>query len=240
MPGVTPIAPPVWSPDGRRIAFGASIDSGWGLFIKPADGGKEQPVQQSAGVQSVSDWSPDSRWLVYTESNTQTGADIWARPDPSAAQASGKPVVLVSTPGIDSQGRISPDGQWIAYTSRELERHVYLRPFSVPMKAESMWQVSTVNGAQPQWRSDGKELFYLEAGARSRFKVMAVPIGSGANPAGSPHVLFEIPTSLIIDQNNVFGYAPSPDGQRFLIDVFATDAQPSLELVLNWAAPVGR
>ena len=70
---------------------------------------------------------------------------------------------------------------------------------------------------------------------RTRFKLMAVPIGSGPSPAGSPRALFEIQTSAIVEQNNVYIYAPSPDGQRFLIDVFATGAEPSLELVLNWA-----
>ena len=103
------------------------------------------------------------------------------------------------------------------------------------MKDESAWQLSTVGGQEPQWRADSKELFYLEGVTRTRFKLMAVPIGSGASPAGSPRALFEVQTSTLVEQNNSYVYAPSPDGQRFLIDVFATGAEPSLELVLNWA-----
>jgi serine/threonine protein kinase len=30
-------------------------------------------------------------------------------------------------------------------------------------------------------------------------------------------------------------YSPSADGQRFLVDVFASNAQASLEVILNWA-----
>ena len=225
---------PVWSPDGQRVAFGSPTDSGWGLFIKTV-AGAEQSVQESADAQSVSDWSRDGRWLVYTEASSKTGPDIWALADPLAPQAGRKPVALVVTPRTESQGKISPDGRWFAYTSRETERHVYLRPFAVPMKDESAWQLSTVGGQEPQWRADSKELFYLEGVTRTRFKLMAVPIGSGASPAGSPRALFEVQTSTLVEQNNSYVYAPSPDGQRFLIDVFATGAEPSLELVLNWA-----
>jgi eukaryotic-like serine/threonine-protein kinase len=224
----------VWSPDGQRVAFGSSTDSGWGLFVKTV-AGAEQSVQESADAQSVSDWSRDGRWLVYTEASSKTGPDIWALADPLAPQAGRKPVALVVTPRTESQGKISPDGKWLAYTSRDSERHVYLRQFEVPLKSESVWQLSTVNGAEPQWRADSKELFYLEGVTRTRLKLMAVPIGSGASPAGSPRALFEVQTSTLVEQNNSYVYAPSPDGQRFLIDVFATGAEPSLELVLNWA-----
>ena len=72
-------------------------------------------------------------------------------------------MALLATPLTESQGKISPDGRWLAYTSRDTERHVYLRPFAVPMKDESAWQISTVGGQEPQWRADSKELFYLEA-----------------------------------------------------------------------------
>src|SRR6266566_1750885 len=30
-------------------------------------------------------------------------------------------------------------------------------------------------------------------------------------------------------------YSPSADGQRFLVEVFASNAQPTLEVILNWA-----
>jgi hypothetical protein len=43
---------------------------------------------------------------------------------------------------------------------------------------------------------------------------MSVSIGSTSNPVGTPKPLF---------------------GQRFLVDVFASNAQPTLEVILNWA-----
>ena len=66
-------------------------------------------------------------------------------------------------------------------------------------------------------------------------KIMSVAMTAGSNPAGTPMPLFEFRSLLTVTSANVFAYSPSADGQRFLVDVFATDVQPSLEVILNWA-----
>ena len=65
---------------------------------------------------------------------------------------------------------------------------------------------------------------------------MAVPIGAGPNPAGAPKALFEFRSNGTVPQQNMFLYAPAPDGQSFLVVVNITDAQPSLEVILNWGS----
>ena len=58
------------------------------------------------------------------------------------------------------QARFSPDGRFVAYTSNASGRsEVYVQPF--PVAAGGKWQVSQGGGAQPRWRRDGKELFYI-------------------------------------------------------------------------------
>lgn len=65
---------------------------------------------------------------------------------------------------------------------------------------------------------------------------MAVPIAPPSGPAGAPKALFEFQSSTVLPQYNNFLYSPAPDGQRFLVSVFSTTAQPTLELILNWGA----
>jgi hypothetical protein len=75
--------------------------------------------------------------------------------------------------GID-QTRVSPDGRWVADNSLEsdsLKAYVAALP-SFPEKR----RLSAGGGAHPQWRGDGKELYYL---APDR-KLMAVDVRSGA------------------------------------------------------------
>jgi Tol biopolymer transport system component len=75
--------------------------------------------------------------------------------------------------GID-QTRVSPDGRWVAYNSLESgSLEVYVAAFpSFPQKR----QLSAGGGAHPQWRGDGRELYYLAPDRR----LMAVDVRSGA------------------------------------------------------------
>jgi hypothetical protein len=146
----------------------------------------------------------------------------------------------VRTPALESQAQVSPDGRWLAYTSNESgAEHVYVRPFSAtPPLPESKWQVSSVFGREPRWRADSRELYYLEAPnlATQRQRVMAVPIETGAVPVGASRPLFELASLGVIPEGNSFLYAPAPDGRRFLVDMFASDARPTFDVILNWGS----
>lgn len=60
--------------------------------------------------------------------------------------------------------RFSPDGRWVAYTSNESGRsHVYVTSFP---KADFRRQISTDGGEKPEWRRDGRELFFVSTDGR--------------------------------------------------------------------------
>jgi hypothetical protein len=123
----------------------------------------------------------------------------------------------------------SPDGRWFAYSSTESGKpEVYVQSFP---PAGGKWQVSTNGGAQPQWRRDGKELFYV---APDR-KLMAVDVRLGSSfEMGTPVALFQTQVSGFTSPNR---YAASADGQRFLINSTVQDASPTpITVILNWAA----
>jgi len=87
-------------------------------------------------------------------------------------------------------------------------------------------------GIAPQWRADGKELYYIAPDG----KLMAVPIttqGATLSP-GAPVMLFQ--TRIVGGGTwpNKTEYDVSRDG-RFLINVTAEDATASpITLLLNW------
>ena len=87
----------------------------------------------------------------------------------------------------------SPDGRWVAYKSDKSGRdEVYVRAFIPPSASGSPiagaeWPVSTAGGLQPEWRNDGKELYYRAPDG----KLMAVDVTLGpAFHAGTPSALF--------------------------------------------------
>ena len=55
---------------------------------------------------------------------------------------------------------VSPDGRWLAYISTESGRYeVYVEPFRG--RGRKGARLRQAAAAQPRWRGDGKELFYL-------------------------------------------------------------------------------
>ena len=85
---------------------------------------------------------------------------------------------------------------------------------------------------QPEWRSDGKELFYLSQDGQ----LMSVPVTTdGTFTADTAQPLFrvEVPRSA----RNSNDYSVSRDGQRFLINsIVMQPVRPSVTLILNWAS----
>jgi Tol biopolymer transport system component len=232
-----------WAPDGTRLAFTSigGTGAGGGIQVVNVNGGSPQPLLPPTGRQlAVSDWSRDGKWLLYTEDDPETGADVWLLP--LGGEKSGAPISLLQTPANESQAQLSPDGKWLAYTSTENGgvAQVFVRPFAgTSPLPETKWQVSqtTGSGREPRWRADSKELYYVESQSSDNLRrvMMAVPIGGAPNPVGSPTALFDFLSSYTILNANFFIHAPSPDGQRFLVEQFALPPQQTLEVILNWA-----
>lgn len=218
---------PLWSPDGRRIAFTAR--DGFDLLVRSSDGA-EPPrlVASDDTIKVLGDWSPDGAELVYTRVDGASSFDLWiARADDGATHP------LLATPANEMQARISPDGKWVAYASDEsgvLE--VYVEPY--PQLGDKR-QVSVGGGGQPQWRADQRELFYLSADR----SVVAVEVEtSDGMEFARPRRLFR--TSLggnPADAREV--YAAAADGSRFLLlgPVEASTDRP-ITVIVDWAAGI--
>jgi hypothetical protein len=108
---------------------------------------------------------------------------------------------------------------------------VYVTPF--PPTGER-WQVSNSGGAQPRWRSDGRELYYLTLDGA----MMAVSVGQGRKPElSAPKKLFQ--TQLYV-RTTTDQYAVAGDGQRFLMMWPESQQQAQLRVVLNWPSLIDR
>jgi hypothetical protein len=90
--------------------------------------------------------------------------------------------------------------------------------------------VSTAGGGFPQWRRDGKEIFFLTLD--STLAAAEVNLNGGAVEIGSSHPLFKVPTR---------DYDVSPNGQRFLVTVPSGEAgSEEIRVVYNWTAGLKR
>ncbi|HUI78958.1 MAG TPA: protein kinase [Bryobacteraceae bacterium] len=213
---------PTWSPDGRRLVYGRSAGGGAlnsDLYAMPASGGgSEELLLRGQANTAPLGWSPDGKLILYQQSDPGTAVDLWILP----LEGERKPVAYLQTPFDEEDATLSPDGKWVAYASNESgQPQVYLQ--SMPVTSVK-YQISSEGGDFPRWRRDGKELFYLSPAGN----LMAVPIKLGATPEfGTAQVLFGAP--------GVADFAPTHDGQRFVLNAPAGGQAPSaITAVVNW------
>ena len=221
---------PLWSPDNKRIAFLSGGADRSGIRVKSASGiGPDEPLLTTSPSNPafLDDWSADGRFLVYdTPTNGGAAMDLWALP----LTGERKPIPIVQGPGVQNRAVISPDNRWIAYTSDESGTpQVYVQSFPVPA---ARYPVSKGGGAQPQWRGDGKEIFFLTPDSA----LMAAAIDTTREfRASVPEVLFQAAASAA----NRHQYAVTRDGKRFLMISTDRGAIGSpLTVVVNWLASV--
>ncbi len=224
----------VWSPDGSYVVFSTTVDGVRGIYRKPANcSGKEDLLLPSHTNAQIPGDLSQTGTLFFTELDPKTGADIgyWSKP----GDASSKPEKFLATAALESQPQLSPDGHWLAYVSNETGKNeVYVRQFP---SGQGFAKVSINVGIEPRWKKDGSELYFLEVKDASNLTLMAVPMKAGSRggiSAGVPAPLFQFKSLLNVPQANSWLYAPSPDGQRFLVAVQAESAAPEIHVITNW------
>jgi len=208
-------------------------------FTRPAKGGVSDihlqattgPPQQELLLHTdenkfVNDVSRDGQMLVFSSENPQTKMDLHLLP--LAGERAARPY-LVSRSN-EFQAQVSPDGRWLAYSSDESGTwEVYVQAF--PM-AGGKRAISMGGGSEPQWRADGRELFYLAPDGT----LMSVDIQTSGNEVqvSRRRALFRTPIPISGELNMRRNhYVPTADGQRFLMNAADADER-SIRVLVNW------
>jgi Tol biopolymer transport system component len=233
-PGIT--TTPIWSPDGSRIVYGSSPQArqSFDIYQKPVSGASQAELILHVGTNlRIFDWSADGKAIVYSpDIGAKTRADLWLLP----LDGDRKPAPYLQSEFAEYLGQLSRDGRWMAYTSDESGREqIYVQ--TVPPSG-AKWQISTAGGSKPRWRRDGLELYYVAADQM----LMAVPVKPGSSFEQGPSQALFGPILSRPGTIYQFYYQPTGDGQRFMVNEPAGDANvpAPLTVVLNWQAGLKR
>jgi Tol biopolymer transport system component len=211
---------PVWSPDGKHIAY--SSNGRQQAFMVAVDGsGQDEPLMKNETHFHLQSWSPDGKLIAYERLGSSGNFEIWMLP----MEGERKPYAYLTSQFNVDQPAFSVDGHWLAYTSNESGRsEVYAQRFPGP--GEKV-QVSTDGGSNPVWSRDGKQLVYESAGTLWATEVMVSP--------------FRVGKSRVLYQGDIWNdaagpnYALAPTGKRIVVVERVKDPDGgNVKVVLNW------
>ena len=230
---------PVFSPDGRRLAYSGFALGAPAGYVKNTDGsGKAErltdaPTEKRSLAEFPNSWSPDGGVIAYVvalnlvgKSDRAFARDIWLVSADGKRQA--RP--WLETPHTESAAAFSPDGRWMAYVSDESGRQeVYVRPFPGP---GGRFQISSNGGAEPVWTRAGREILYR----REREFVAAEVRTEPTFAVAGSQVLFSADYVRGGREDAPFEFAASKDGNTIYVVRSTPVPKPDYELaiVTNW------
>ena len=209
----------LYSPDGRQFVFSSDAKGAFDIYRQEiGEAGEPEPLLTSAVWKFPESWSPDGRFISFTQSEPGKPRDVWILP----MTGDKRPIPFVQTPAEEWGSAFSPDGRFLAYVSDESGRsEVFIRSFPA---SPGKWQVSTGGGVSPAWRGDGRELFYL--GPDRAVVAVGITPSTGRPEPGAARPLFRNAGLKPATQWGTNPFDVSADG-RFLANLYIGEADAS-------------
>jgi len=156
---------PIWSPDGKWIAFGqGSRSKSDGIYLVPSTGGVPRPlalVKTPGQYLAPLSWFPDGSKILCGSDLPRRELVTVAVGVPGSPPSEPKPFLTGSAQYFDAD--ISQDGRWLAYVSDEAGRpEAFVREIGPDGHPGEPLQVS-VNGGQGVACGSGGRLYYLSS-----------------------------------------------------------------------------
>jgi TolB protein len=158
---------PVWSPDGRQIAFVSTRAGSYDIYVMDAAGRNARRLTDHAALEHDPSWMPDGNSIVFTGERDGRG-ELYR-----VAVDSGK--VDRITSGFDRaiMPAVSPDGRQVAYAGQTI-RWFQIHTVSVAGAAAGSQVTSGEPACRPAWSPDGQRLAFVAGENPSRIAVVDI------------------------------------------------------------------
>ena len=228
---------PVWSPDGRTIAYFSDLKGGLNILTTRSDGGGQpEAITTTPWVTAPFSYSPDGKLIAAMEQ----GREAVNTMDLIVVSVADKKVTpFLSTSKAELMPAFSPDGKWIAYQADDTgQPEIYVRPYPGP---GGKWQLSTQGGITPRWTRNGREVVYMTANEMGEFMSVEITAANDTITPGRPQKLFE---TRVAHPPNAWWYDVNSDGTRFVFlkaeDTGASGGFTHITLITNFLETIRR
>jgi Tol biopolymer transport system component len=166
---------PQFSPDGKKIVFSSGRSGTPAIWVCDRDGLNPVELTSNGSIVGSPRWSPDSQWIAFDSVNAGN-TDIYV------ISADGGPVRRVTKgPSNNIRPSWSRDGRWIYFGSN---RSGDWQIWKAPVHGGTALQVTRKGGAEAFESSDGKFVYYANAGSTGIWKV---PVAGGEEMQALDH-----------------------------------------------------
>jgi tricorn protease len=157
---------PVFSPDGKTLAFTSTRNGGYDVFVAPVQGGKPRRLTFDSSSDIVNGWSPDGKSILFSSTRSVSfppSYELYTVP------VDGGRVRRVSA-AEGREGTFSPRGDLIAYVRGP---GTWYRKGYRGSSNDDVW-ISKADGTDnqrlthflgqdnsPMWSADGKAVYYV-------------------------------------------------------------------------------
>jgi tricorn protease len=170
---------PVWSPDGKYIAFASNRTGNWDTFIVPADGGATSQLTWHSGADIPSDWSPDGKFIIEKAVRDSPYNGLY-----EIDVRSGKTKLVLQDNAPVASPHFSTDGKTVLYTRFGFP---WVRARYQGSAAAQLWKVDLDTGKRAPVRSTGFQHLWPTYGSNG--DVYAVTVSektASSSPVGHP------------------------------------------------------
>ena len=166
-------ARPIYSPDGREIAFISNRTGNGDIYVITLATGDLRRITFDDGYDQLDGWSRDGRWLYFSS----TSRDIGGLNDLYRVSVNGGTPMQLSADRYTNEfySAPSPDGNSVAFSARGISSGQWWRKGRSHIDEAEIWLLNgfdsaasyqrvTTGGAKelwPMWSADGRSLFYI-------------------------------------------------------------------------------
>ncbi len=156
------ISSPVWSPDGKKLAYISMASGKPQIHLRWMDSGQTVQISHLPNAPSGVSWSPDGQWLAFSMFTAKKAANPVQLPGKPEQNDWAKPPIYIDTMQYRADGR--------GYLASGY-RQIYLMPAEGGTPVQ-LTQGDFDHGGEISWQADGKA-FYFSANRQSDKRLQA-------------------------------------------------------------------
>lgn len=181
---------PVWSPDGKQIAFASDRFGNTDVFVMPANGGSARRLTTNSASEIPSAFTPDGKYVVFSASiqdpassalfPTSAMTELYKVPAEGGKteQILGTPAEMVCFNAAGDkflyQDRKGFEDEWRKHHTSSITRDVWM--YDMASGKHTNLTKRAGEDRNPVLSSNGKEVFFLSERNKGSFNVYSFPL----------------------------------------------------------------